>query len=180
LVAQLPGHIPQQLKDELFGKDWVVYAKRPFESVHSAIEYLGRYTHKIAISNHRLLNITEGRVTFSYKDYKDGGKTKEMTLEATEFIRRFTLHVLPRAFVRIRHYGILSNAAKRQSIPLIRSLLPEQKTKKKKGAKPEYFNPRVCPCCKKETLEKLIKLKHRGPPTESLLQTAAGILKMIA
>jgi hypothetical protein len=180
LEAALPEHVPKDLRSELFGKNWVVYAKRPFESVHSAIEYLGRYTHKIAISNHRLVNISDDKVTFSYKDYKDEGKKKEMTLETTEFVRRFALHILPRAFVRIRHYGIVSNAAKQQSIPLIRSLLPEQKTKKKKGAKPEHFNPRICPCCKKETLEKLIKLKHRGPPTESVLQTAAGILKMIS
>jgi len=179
LAAQLPKHVTQELKDELFGKDWVVYAKRPFKSVHSAIEYLGRYTHKIAISNHRLLEVSEDEVSFSYKDYREEGKKKMMTLDALEFIRRFALHILPRAFVRIRHYGILSNATKQETIPLIRSLLPEQKINKNKGPKPEYYNPRKCPCCGKQTLEKLIGLKHRGPPTESLIETAAGLLKMM-
>ena len=97
LEAALPEYVPKELRSEFFGKNWVVYAKRPFESVHSAIEYLGRYTHKIAISNHRLVNITEGKVTFTYKDYKDEGREKEMTLEATEFIRRFALHILHKA-----------------------------------------------------------------------------------
>src|SRR5690606_1167312 len=170
LAAQLPEHVTQELKDELYSKDWVIYAKRPFESVHSVIEYLGRYTHKVAISNHRLTSISGGEVSFEYKDYRDGSNKKIMTLSAVEFTRRFALHILPRGLVRIRHYGILSNAAKNDTITLIRSLLPEKQIKKKKGAKPEYFNPRKCPCCKKEAMVKLITVNHRGPPIDSLKQ----------
>lgn len=144
------------------------------------IEYLGRYTHKVAISNHRLKDISGGEVSFEYKDYRENGDKKIMTLTAVEFIRRFALHILPRGLVRIRHYGILSNAAKNETIPLIRSLLPEKKIKKKEGAKPEYFNPRKCPCCKKDSMIKLITVKHRGPPTDSLKQRAADTLEMIA
>lgn len=149
LKIQIPDLLTQDLINELYGKNWLVYAKRPFESVHSVIEYLGRYTHKVAISNHRLQDVSGGKVSFSYKDYKEQGKKKVMTLEATEFVRRFAMHILDRGLVRIRHYGFLSNASKKDTIPLIRSLLPEKKVKKKKGPKPEFFNPRKCPCPRK-------------------------------
>ena len=96
--------------DTLFKANWVVYAKQAFGGPKQVIEYLGRYTHKIAISNHRLLNITENEVTFSYKDYRQEGVRKVMTLNPSEFVRRFSLHILPKGFVRIRHYGILSSS----------------------------------------------------------------------
>lgn len=179
LKAQIPDLLTTELRQELFSKDWVVYAKRPFGSAHSVIEYLGRYTHKIAISNHRLEGISNGEVCFTYKDYKDKGQKKVMALDAIEFIRRFAMHILPRGLVRIRHYGILSNTSKQNAIPLIRSLLAEKNIKKLQGAKPEYFNPRKCPCCGKEALEKLITFKHRGPPIGFLKERAAEILKMV-
>jgi hypothetical protein len=179
LKAEIPDLLTLELRRELYSKDWVVYAKRPFGSAHSVIEYLGRYTHKVAISNHRLKDISGYGVSFEYKDYRESGDKKMMTLSAVEFIRRFALHILPRGLVRIRHYGILSNASKKDAIPLIRSLLPEQKIQKKKGAQPEQFNPRKCPCCGKEALEKLITVKHRGPPIESLQQRAAELLGII-
>ena len=103
-----------------FQKPWVVYARQPFPGPKMVIEYLGRYTHKIAISNHRILNIEGDQVTFSYKDYKQSGKKKSMTLQAVEFIRRFALHILPHGFVRIRHYGILASRSKRQLLSIIR------------------------------------------------------------
>ena len=102
------GMEDNQLMESLFQKDWVVYAKRPFGGPAQVIEYLGRYTHKVAISNHRLQAVTNKEVTFSYKDYKMAGAVKQMTLNNEEFTRRFAQHILPHRFVRIRHYGILA------------------------------------------------------------------------
>ena len=99
----------KQLLESLFQNDWVVYAKRPFGGPVQVIEYLGRYTHKVAISNHRIQTVTDKEVSFSYKDYKAGGAVKLMRLSNEEFTRRFAQHILPHRFVRIRHYGILSS-----------------------------------------------------------------------
>ena len=104
-------------------KKWIVYAKPPFDEPAQLLRYLGRYTHRIAISNHRLLAFDGERVTFRWKDYAHGGKQRIMTLAATEFLRRFFLHVLPRGFVRIRHCGLLSNRFRSQRLPLARTLL---------------------------------------------------------
>jgi len=111
LRKELPD-LPQSLYDALFKKKWVVFAKRSFKTNKSVMEYLGRYTHKIAISNYRILDINKAKrtVTFSLKNYKKGGAKTTQTLSSLEFIRRFSLHVLPRRFTRIRHYGILSSA----------------------------------------------------------------------
>ena len=98
----------RRLLGTLYRQRWVVYAKPPFGGARQVYRYLGRYTHRVAISNRRLLALDEGRVTFRYKDYADGGRGKQMTLDAEEFIRRFLLHVLPKGFVRIRHYGLLA------------------------------------------------------------------------
>jgi Putative transposase/Transposase zinc-binding domain len=103
--------------------DWVVYAKRPFGGPEQALKYLARYTHRIAISNRRLLSMEDGRVTFEWKDYAAGNQTKTMTLEVVEFIRRFLLHVLPSGFVHIRHFGFLANRIRKQKLALCRSLL---------------------------------------------------------
>jgi hypothetical protein len=103
---------PQALKtllDSLYEAQWIVYAKPPFTGPKAVFKYLGRYTHRIAISNNRIVSITDESVTFSWKDYADGNKRKNMTLPITEFIRRFLLHVLPTGFMRIRHNGFLSN-----------------------------------------------------------------------
>jgi len=108
LKIKIPDLLTQDLINQLYNKEWVVYAKPPFGSVHSVIEYLGRYSHKVAISYHRLQDISGGKVSFSYKNYKEQGKKKTMTLDAIEFVRRFSMHILPREFVRIRHYGILA------------------------------------------------------------------------
>ncbi len=94
------------LRDRLYRKDWVVYAKRPFGGPEHVYRYLGRYTHRIALSNHRIVGLGDHRVSFSWRDYADGGTRKVMTLDAMEFLRRFLLHVLPKGFVRIRHYGL--------------------------------------------------------------------------
>jgi hypothetical protein len=107
------GIADKTLLESLFKTGWVVYAKRPFGGPNQVIEYLGRYTHKVAISNHRIQQVTESHVTFSYKDYKAAGITKQMVLSNEEFTRRFAQHILPKGFVRIRHYGILSSTWKR-------------------------------------------------------------------
>jgi hypothetical protein len=109
----------------LFRQDWVVYAKRPFGGPQHVLHYLARYTHRVAISNHRLLSVADGKVTFRWKDYAHGGKQRKMTVTAEEFLRRFLLHVLPRWFVRIRFSGFLANRRRRQLLPLCRQLLED-------------------------------------------------------
>ena len=113
----------KQLLRRLHRKDWVVYAKPAFGGPTQVVRYLGRYTHRIAISNHRLLAFDGERVTFRWKDYAHGGKQRNMTLPGTEFLRRFFLHVLPRGFVRIRHYGFLANRFRTLLLPLCRQFL---------------------------------------------------------
>lgn len=103
--------------------EWVVYAKPPFGGPEQVLDYLGRYTHRVAISNDRLVNLQNGKVTFRWKDYQAGNKQRLMTLDAAEFIRRYLLHVLPRGFVRIRHFGWLANAQREQKLALCRKLL---------------------------------------------------------
>ena len=157
--------LPKDVIDACFKKHWVVFAKKPFSGVSSVVEYLGRYTHKIAISNHRIAAIdkTNNTISFNYKDYKAGGVKKQLTLNSMEFIRRFSLHILPKAFVRIRHYGILSSTAKTKAIDLIRKQLPVQRIKKNKHQAIVY-NPLQCPCCKKETMICILNFDQRGPP----------------
>jgi hypothetical protein len=103
--------------------EWVVYAKRPFAGPEQVLDYVGRYTHRVAISNNRLLDIAEGKVTFRYKDYRHDAQQKTMTLKADEFIRRFLLHVLPAGFQRIRYYGFLANRYREQKLKRCRELL---------------------------------------------------------
>jgi predicted Zn-ribbon and HTH transcriptional regulator len=106
--------------------DWVVYAKRPFAGPQQVLDYVGRYTHRVAISNNRLIDIDKGRVQFHWKDYRDNSQIKVMDLEADEFIRRFLLHVLPEGFQRIRYYGFLANRDRRKKLALCRQLLGMQ------------------------------------------------------
>ena len=107
----------------LFRQDWVVYAKRPFGGPEHVLHYLARYTHRVAISNHRIVNFADGRVTFRWKDYAHKGKQRLMTVTGEEFLRRFLLHTLPRGFVRIRFCGFLANRRRRELLPLCRQLL---------------------------------------------------------
>jgi hypothetical protein len=108
---------------QLFGHRWVVYAKRPFGGPEHVLQYLARYTHRVAISNHRLIAFGNGNVTFRWKDYAHGNKKRKMTVTADEFLRRFLLHVLPRGFVRIRSFGFLANRKRALMLPLCRRLL---------------------------------------------------------
>jgi hypothetical protein len=116
----------KELADRLADKKWFVYAKPPFGGPAHVLRYLGRYTHRMAISNHRLLAFDGQQVSFRWRDYAHGSKQRVMSLDAVEFLRRFFLHVLPRGFVRIRHYGLLSNRFRKQPLPLARTLLAAQ------------------------------------------------------
>jgi hypothetical protein len=112
-----------QLVERMKACEWVVYAKRPFAGPQQVLDYVGRYTHRVAISNHRLLDIDNDQVRFQWRDYRDGGQVKTMTLSAGEFIRRFLLHVLPEGFQRIRYYGWLGNRYRKEKLDHCRRLL---------------------------------------------------------
>lgn len=155
----------KSLRNRLYEKEWVVYAKPPFGSPEQVIEYQGNYTHRIALTNKRILKVENGKVTFKYKDYSDSNKQKEMTLDRVEFIRRFMLHVVPQGFMRVRHYGFLSNCNRRKLLPVIRKLItgnedekPVEKSDKKQWheiiEKLTGNDPLKCPVCKKGKLKK--------------------------
>ena len=151
--------LDKTLTDKLFSKSWIVYAKKPFGSPKSVTEYLGRYTHKIAISNHRLLNVDNQKVTFSFKDYKANGKKGIMSLSNFEFTRRFALHILPKRFVKIRHYGFLSSTWKRQKL---KDLQAKFKIQLIQYPTKNLF--KKCSCCKKGNLITIELFSTRGPP----------------
>jgi hypothetical protein len=156
----------KQLINLLYQKEWVVDARAPFGGPHAVIEYLGRYTHKVAISNHRIHSIDEqtGTVTFGYKDYADGDKQKQMTVTTAEFIRRFTQHILPERFTKIRTYGYLANRYRHNRI---NEVLKKMKLPLHKGLVKIPIAVRMleqygidmaeCPACKNKTLQ-LIKI----------------------
>ena len=122
---------------QLFRQKWVVYAKRPFGGPGHVLQYLARYTHRVAISNHRLIAFDDDNVTFRWKDYAHGNKKRKMTVTADEFLRRFLLHVLPRGFVRIRSFGFLANRCRATKIPLCRTLL-ENRTRIRSPTAPQH------------------------------------------
>ncbi|MEE9215451.1 MAG: IS91 family transposase [Thermodesulfobacteriota bacterium] len=119
----------QKLLNELYEKKWVTYCKRPFGGSKQVLEYLGRYTHRVAISNNRIKTIANEKVVFEYKDYRDN-KSKEMALTPVEFIRRFMLHILPEGFFKIRYYGILSSRNKKAALKRCREILVEVNAEK--------------------------------------------------
>ena len=159
LKAKSPDNYTR-VKKQLWEKQWVVFAKKPFGNPKSVVEYLGRYTHKIAVSNNRIESIDDQNVTFTYKDYKQNGFKKQMTLTHGEFIRRFALHILPKRFVKIRHYGFLSSNWKRHKLKLLQEKL-KVKVLEKVDKKP--FLPK-CPCCKIGNLHRIAVFDQRGPP----------------
>lgn len=139
------------LVDELFSKPWVVYCKRPFRDAGSVLAYLGRHAHRVAISNSRVKSLEGGVVTFEYRDTKDG-RVRECRLHATEFIRRLLMHVLPKGFCKIRHYGILASRGKRERLALCRRLTstPEPAPAPDAAALLRRMlgrDPSVCPRC---------------------------------
>lgn len=150
------SHIFSCFISKLYEKYWNVYCKPPFKNAEHVLEYLGRYTHKVAISNNRLVKLQDNKVTFKWRDYKDNNKEKLMTINAEEFIRRFLMHVLPHRFVKIRHYGILSN--KNRSTKLKKCKLILKVSVQKEELKLTFselllkltgIDITVCPCCNK-------------------------------
>lgn len=160
--------------DKLYKKEWVVYCKPPFSSAEHVLEYLGRYTHRVAISNNRLAFFDNGYVTFKWRDYRDNNKQKFMTVTAEEFIRRFLMHILPDKFVKIRHYGILSNRNKftklKKSKELIGGVFKITSPSKLSSAELLFrltgVDLNVCPCCTKGKMLRQGKLqpKNFSPP----------------
>jgi len=169
--------LPDSLKEQLYRKKWVVYAKRPFANPSAVIEYLGRYTHKVAISNFRIKNVTPTHVTFEWKDYRIGGKKGLIILPILEFLRRFCLHFLPDRFQRIRHYGILSSRGRACYIPNLQHALgmpilrlSKDQIRIKALAKMNINN--ACPCCKQGTLRAILPFGRDGPPDETYMLQA--------
>lgn len=162
----------------LRSKAWVVYSKKPFAGPEQVLQYLGRYTHRIAISNNRIMDFKDGKVTFTYRDRKDNDTIKPKTLEAEEFIRRFLLHVLPDGFMKIRHFGILSNRYKKENVKHCRELLgvnsppPECTKKTAVELMLELTGTDItrCPCCKKG---RMITLKEMPYPLRRVHRRAA-------
>jgi Putative transposase len=149
-----------QLLSNLYDKKWVVYTKRPFNGPEQVIQYLAKYTHRVAISNQRIKSVTTNDVTFGYKDYADKCKQKLMTLSKIEFIRRFEQHILPKQFCKIRTYGYLSNRNRTANIKLISELVHCQRPQPKVQI-PWYIRlleqtgitHDTCPCCKKPSMQ---------------------------
>jgi hypothetical protein len=164
LLRKSELNIPQKIYNEVFKKKWVVFAKQPFARPENVIEYLGRYSHKIAISNHRILQIDQEkkRVTFTAKDYRHGDKKIVLTLSTEEFVRRFGLHILPKGFTRIRHFGILSSSWKKEKLPQLQAELAVKKLATIIPEKPVLH--RQCPSCKKGKLHTVLLFDARGPP----------------
>jgi Putative transposase/Transposase zinc-binding domain len=155
-------------------QDFVVYAKPPFAGPEQVLRYLGRYTHRIAIGKERLLAHHDGKITFSYKDRRDEGRRKTKTLPGIEFTRRFLLHVVPRRFVRVRHYGFLANGVKRRRLALARSLLgapPSPSPTENESIQQTYQrltgkDPSLCPVCTVGRLVLVHEIPHKSLPVK--------------
>lgn len=160
----------------LYKKEWVVYCKEPFKSAKNVVQYLGRYTHRIAISNRRIISAEKGKVSFHWRDYKDRSRQKIMTLNAVEFIRRFTQHILPPRFMKIRRYGILSNKNKIAALSLCRKIFKVKIVKQENREtwqqtllRIKGFDVTLCPQCRQghyqdvETVRPPIQLSARPP-----------------
>jgi hypothetical protein len=160
-------------------KEWNVYCKPPFGTPEHVLKYLGRYTHRVAISNERILKLEGDQVIFRYRDSADGNRTKQMPLSAFEFIRRFLLHILPEGFVKIRHYGILSNRNRKTKLRLARQILGiyvEQAQEEKPTCQDLLYrltgvDPNLCPHCgtgRMVTREALFPQFNKSPPKEMI------------
>lgn len=162
------GHLVAGMQE----KEWVVYAKPPFGGPETVLKYLARYTHRVAISNHRLVGIESGNVLFQWKDYVDGHQQKTMALEGVEFIRRFLMHVVPSGFMRIRHFGFLANRHRDAKLDLCRKLLAVEQAPSAVVTAPRPMDegrtegscsPERCPACKEGHLVVIERLERRDP-----------------
>lgn len=162
---------------QLYQKKWVVYCKPPFGGPKGVLQYLGRYTHRIAISNNRILANQDGNVSFLWRDYADDNRQKTMTLKADEFIRRFLLHVLPERFVRIRHFGLLANRIRKDNIAVCLNIMGSGKITTQKNARKKTWQEQLlricgidvttCPVCQKGRMyrvERLFPVRCKSPP----------------
>jgi hypothetical protein len=160
----------------LFRQDWVVYSKRPFGGPQHVLQYLARYTHRVAISNHRIVAVADGSVTFRWKDYAHKGKQKLMTVTAEEFLRRFLLHTLPRGFVRIRFCGFLANRRRGETLPWCQALLKTATPVEPSLTTSAGSSLWLCPCCggPMALIEKLTaqQLRWKSAGRESLCDTS--------
>lgn len=178
--------VEPSLRERLYGKNWVVYAKQPFGGPAQVIEYLGRYTHKVAISNHRIVSIENDKISFRYKDYADGGKQKVMTLEATEFLRRFCLHILPPGFRKIRYYGFMANVnsallqVQQKEMGIITTRRSDiKKLSWKTIAKQKLnYDADLCPCCKKGKMITILSFDANGPPDAESLKALIELINL--
>lgn len=174
------------LKNELYNKKWIVYAKNPMGNAAQVVEYLGRYTQKIAISNHRIKEVdSQANVTFQYKDYKEDGKKKLLKLTGNEFLRHFSQHILPARFVRIRHYGILGNYKRKERLKNILALFEAPKHPEKLKIPTSIVNlcrygssQFVCPKCKKGklVLTQIVLPNSREGPSKAIEKQGFGVL----
>jgi hypothetical protein len=154
-----------QYVEPLHDSDWVVYAKAPFGGPDRVLDYLGRYTHRVAISNNRIKELKDGRVTFAYKDYKHEQRHKVMTVSADEFLRRFLLHVLPDSFQRIRHYGLLGNRHRAQNLARCREMLAmpvpiplPERNYRQRWQQLTGHDPLQCPNCNRGKMVRIASL----------------------
>lgn len=166
----------KKLKKILYEKCWNVYCKPPFGGAEQVLEYIGRYTHRVAISNSRIIKVENGNVTFKWRDYSNGNKNKIMTISTHEFIRRFLLHILPNGFMKIRHYGILGNKNIKTKLKKCKELLDDGRNRpKKKVTKVDLLEDAesenieinyICPCCKKGIMRRreVVLPDNHGPP----------------
>jgi Putative transposase len=167
---------------ELSRMEWVVYAKPPFGGPEQVLKYLAGDTHQVAISNRRLLALSDGQVTFSWKDYAAGNVRKTMRLAAAEFARRFLQHVLPRGFVRIRHYGLMANRGREKNLELCRRLLkvgdhPPVGNDRPRGGEPapgEQSELRLCPVCRQGEMLIVERIAAASNQTQSLVGLPVG------
>ena len=177
IAALQEGATFRQYLTDLYRKEWVVYCKEPFRSAKHVIEYLGRYTHRVAISNSKIVRVGAHEVTFRVRDPSQEGKSKLMTLDAFEFIRRFLLHILPDQFMKIRYYGLLSNRNRKQKLAQCKRLLgvserTEQQNISQEGWEETFLRVtgidlRICPHCGKGTMVRrrvLLPMTGRWPP----------------
>ncbi len=170
----------KQFVEQAAKQNWIAYSKKPFAGPEQVLEYLGRYTHRVAISNNRVKSIADGEVTFSYRDRKDDNKEKKITIKATEFIRRFLLHVLPKGFMKIRYFGFLSHSVKKELIPLLRRLIDPLATLPEKIIEtiPEMMlrltgtDINCCPKCKKGKMVVVDDLPVPPVPPVPVLNTS--------
>src|SRR5262249_9952281 len=157
----------------LFRKDWIVYSKPPFGGPEYVLNYLGRYTHRVAISNHRLVSFDDGQVTFRWRDSAHNNEQKLMTLSLDEFLRRFLLHLLPKAFVRIRHFGLLAHRHRAQLLPLCFAALDSPSAQTETTSTAQDIRPNgLCPECggPMVIIERLTaaQIQLRSPPKMSI------------